>query len=75
MPRLPPHGCQCATEALTGHPCDDVPTGTLKSILKSAGFGDEAMSQKYAVIFEKAESNWAAYVPDFAGMHHHGKDS
>ncbi len=25
------------------------------------------MSRKYAVIFEKAEHNWAAYVPDLPG--------
>jgi len=25
------------------------------------------MSPKYAVIFERAESNWAAYVPDLPG--------
>ena len=25
------------------------------------------MSQEYAVIFEKAENNWAAYVPDLPG--------
>ncbi len=25
------------------------------------------MSQKYAVIFEQAENNWAAYVPDLPG--------
>jgi predicted RNase H-like HicB family nuclease len=25
------------------------------------------MSLKYAVIFEKAEHNWAAYVPDLPG--------
>ncbi|HTR36455.1 MAG TPA: type II toxin-antitoxin system HicB family antitoxin [Bryobacteraceae bacterium] len=25
------------------------------------------MSKKYAVIFEQAESNWAAYVPDLPG--------
>ena len=25
------------------------------------------MSAKYAVIFEKAENNWAAYVPDLPG--------
>ncbi len=25
------------------------------------------MSQKYAVIFERAKSNWAAYVPDLPG--------
>lgn len=31
------------------------------------------MSQKYAVIFEKAESNWAAYVPDLPGCITTGK--
>lgn len=25
------------------------------------------MKQKYAVIFEQAETNWAAYVPDLPG--------
>jgi hypothetical protein len=25
------------------------------------------MSVKFAVVFEKAESNWAAYVPDLPG--------
>ena len=25
------------------------------------------MNRKYAVIFERAETNWAAYVPDFPG--------
>jgi predicted RNase H-like HicB family nuclease len=25
------------------------------------------MSRKYAVIFEQAETNWAAYVPDLPG--------
>jgi predicted RNase H-like HicB family nuclease len=25
------------------------------------------MSQRYAVIFERAENNWAAYVPDLPG--------
>jgi predicted RNase H-like HicB family nuclease len=31
------------------------------------------MSQRYAVIFEKAESNWAAYVPDLPGCITTGK--
>jgi predicted RNase H-like HicB family nuclease len=25
------------------------------------------MSMKYAVVFERAENNWAAYVPDLPG--------
>jgi predicted RNase H-like HicB family nuclease len=36
-------------------------------------FGEEAVSQKYAVIFEQAESNWAAYVPDLPGCITTGK--
>jgi predicted RNase H-like HicB family nuclease len=28
---------------------------------------DEEMNVKYAVIFERAESNWAAYVPGLPG--------
>lgn len=29
--------------------------------------GGEEMSRRYAVIFEQAENNWAAYVPDLPG--------
>jgi len=31
------------------------------------------MSQRYAVIFEQAESNWAAHVPDLPGCITTGK--
>jgi predicted RNase H-like HicB family nuclease len=31
------------------------------------------MTVKYAVIFERAESNWAAYVPDLPGCMTTGK--
>lgn len=31
------------------------------------------MSRRYAVIFEQAESNWAAYVPDLPGCITTGK--
>lgn len=31
------------------------------------------MSQRYTVIFEQAESNWAAYVPDLPGCITTGK--
>jgi len=31
------------------------------------------MNQKYAVIFEQVESNWAAYVPDLPGCITTGK--
>jgi predicted RNase H-like HicB family nuclease len=51
---------------LPGHPGDDVPAGTLKSIQRAAGL-EKTMSVRYAVIFEQAECNWAAYVPDLPG--------
>ncbi len=41
--------------------------GTLRSILKAAGLENTRMSFKYAVVFEKAPENWAAYVPDLPG--------
>ena len=50
-----------------GRPGDDLPMGTLRSILQGRGSGDEEMKRKYAVIFEQAEHNWAAYVPDLPG--------
>ncbi len=31
------------------------------------------MNRKYAVIFERAETNWAAYVPDLPGCVTTGK--
>jgi predicted RNase H-like HicB family nuclease len=31
------------------------------------------MSRRYAVIFEQAETNWAAYVPDLPGCVSTGK--
>jgi predicted RNase H-like HicB family nuclease len=31
------------------------------------------MNRKYAVIFEQAEANWAAYVPDLPGCVSTGK--
>jgi predicted RNase H-like HicB family nuclease len=40
----------------------DMPVGTLNSILKKA-----RLKMKYAVVFEKAAHNWAAYVPDLPG--------
>jgi hypothetical protein len=35
--------------------------------VESCGSGGEEISKKYAVIFEQAEANWAAYVPDLPG--------
>jgi predicted RNase H-like HicB family nuclease len=52
---------------IPGHPGDDVPAGTLKSIQKGGGIGEKVMSDRYAVIFEQPERNWAAYLPDLPG--------
>jgi predicted RNase H-like HicB family nuclease len=35
--------------------------------------GEQVMSVKYAVLFEQAENNWAAYVPDLPGCITTGK--
>jgi predicted RNase H-like HicB family nuclease/predicted RNA binding protein YcfA (HicA-like mRNA interferase family) len=48
---------------IPGHPGDELPKGS----------GEETMNRKYAVIFEQAETNWAAYVPDLPGCITTGK--
>ena len=40
---------------------------------ESGGIGESKMSVKYAVLFEQAERNWAAYVPDLPGCMTTGK--
>ena len=40
---------------------------------EGGGTGEERMTVKYAVIFERARSNWAAYVPDLRGCMTTGK--
>lgn len=46
---------------------DDLPPGTLNSIFKQAGWKRELTNMRYAVVIEKAPSNYAAYVPDLPG--------
>ncbi len=46
----------------------DVPVGTLKAVLRSAGPGREREGLKtYTVIYEKGPTSWGAYVPDLPG--------
>ena len=59
-----PLEAKCVT--LPGQPGDDVPLA-LRSRFKGGGIGEKTMSVRYAVIFEQAECNWAAYVPDLPG--------
>jgi predicted RNA binding protein YcfA (HicA-like mRNA interferase family)/predicted RNase H-like HicB family nuclease len=46
---------------------DDVRPGTLNSILKQAGLKPLRVVMRYAIVVEKAESNYSAYVPDLPG--------
>ena len=48
-------------------------SGYAKVNIEGCGIGDPATSQKYAVIFEQAGHNWAAYVPDLPGCITTGK--
>ena len=49
-----------------GKPSDDLAPGTLKSILKQASLKDRVL-MRYAIVIEKAENNFSAYVPDLPG--------
>ena len=40
-----------------------------------SGLGEQSKSVKFAVVLEKAENNWAAYVPDVPGVHHNRGDA
>ena len=45
----------------------DVPPGTLKSILRQAGWTN--LMREYIVIYEQAkDGGWGAYVPDLPGL-------
>ena len=46
---------------------DDLPYGTLNSILQQAGLKKLEKLMRYAIVIEKAENNYAAYVPDLPG--------
>jgi predicted RNase H-like HicB family nuclease len=48
---------------LPGHPNDDLPPGTLNSVLKQA-----VESMNYVVVYEKSATGWAAYVSDLPGV-------
>jgi predicted RNase H-like HicB family nuclease len=52
---------------VAGKPGDDLPPGTLNSILKQAGLKQLVTLTRYAIVVEKAEANDAAYVPDLPG--------
>lgn len=48
--------------------CDQIPQREARIIIEPERSGPgEKMVLKYAVIFERADNNWAAYVPDLPG--------
>ena len=49
-----------------GKPSADHAPGTLNSIFKQAGLKSGG-SMRYAIVIEKAEGNYSAYVPDLPG--------
>jgi predicted RNA binding protein YcfA (HicA-like mRNA interferase family)/predicted RNase H-like HicB family nuclease len=56
---------------VSGHPGKDVPVGTLRAILRSAGLGGEGDGEermRFTVIYEKGPASWGAYVPDLPGV-------
>ena len=62
------HALKSGIVTVPGHP---VTTCEVDS--EGRGPGAKEMSLKYAVIFEQAENNWAAYVPDLPGCITTGK--
>ena len=59
------HASKPGRVTVPGKPSDDLAPGTLNSILKQAGLKSGCM--RYAVVIEKAEGNYSAYVPDLPG--------
>jgi predicted RNA binding protein YcfA (HicA-like mRNA interferase family)/predicted RNase H-like HicB family nuclease len=51
---------------VAGKPSDDLALGTLNSILKAVRSEGSAL-MRYAVVIEKADGNYSAYVPDLPG--------
>jgi predicted RNA binding protein YcfA (HicA-like mRNA interferase family)/predicted RNase H-like HicB family nuclease len=51
---------------VAGKPSDDLAPGTLKQHTQAGRYEGEAV-MRYAVVIEKANGNYSAYVPDLAG--------
>ena len=60
------HPTKSGRVTVAGKPGDDLAAGTLGSILKQAISSSEER-MRYAVVIEKAENNYSAYVPDLPG--------
>ncbi len=51
---------------VAGHPSVDIAAGTPKNIWRQAGLEDKSQ-WRYAVVIEKGDSSYGAYVPDLPG--------
>ncbi|HYW48471.1 MAG TPA: type II toxin-antitoxin system HicA family toxin [Bryobacteraceae bacterium] len=60
--RVYTHPTKPGIVVVPGHASSDLAAGTLSSILKQAGF-----EMKYAVVIEKTDTGYSAYVPDLPG--------
>lgn len=68
------HPVQPGLVTVAGRPGDELPPGTLNSVLRQAGLkntGNEEYRKclmfRYGIVIEKAAHNYAAYVPDLPG--------
>jgi predicted RNase H-like HicB family nuclease len=70
------HPAKPGRVTVSGHPRDDIHPKTLKSIVTQAGLGrrkEEGVVMQYAMIIEKGERNYSAYLPDLPGCIATGK--
>jgi predicted RNA binding protein YcfA (HicA-like mRNA interferase family)/predicted RNase H-like HicB family nuclease len=57
------HPSKPGTVTVAGHPSDELPPGTLNSMIEASG-----VELKYLVIYDKSPTGWGAFVPDLPGL-------
>ena len=66
------HPSQPGTVTVAGRPGQDLPTGTLRSIIEQAGLR-WTTAMKYAVVIEQSANGYGAWAPDLPGCVAAGK--
>ena len=61
------HPTKSGRVTVHGQPGDDIAPGTLNSILKQSRLKKRGHLMRYAVVIEKCDRNYSAYVPDLPG--------
>jgi predicted RNase H-like HicB family nuclease len=59
------HPVKTGRVTIAGHPSVDVDPGSLKSILRQAGF--KIMNMKYTAIYAKTKTGYSGHIPDLPG--------